>query len=73
MYFKALLNTEFLRENQNEVEWNDGTVDKIVEVEVLSTKRINNWVIKIKCKMAIELDVLSVNVWKVVGKMMLSG
>lgn len=39
MYFKAFLNKEFPRENQNEVEWNDGTVDKIDEVEVLSAKK----------------------------------
>lgn len=56
-----------LRENQDEVEWNERLVDKINDVEVLYV--IN----KIKYRKAVEPDELPVNVWKVLEEIELKG
>lgn len=44
MYFRALSNKEFLDKNQIDVEWNEGLLDKINEIDVLSV------IDKLKCK-----------------------
>lgn len=57
------LNEYFPRENSDKFERNEGLVDKINEVEVVSV--IN----KIKCRKAVGPDRLPVEVWKVLEEM----
>lgn len=66
MYFKALLNKQFLKENQDEIEVNDELVDKINEVKVLYV------IHKIKYRKALGPCGILVEVWKVSEGMKLS-
>lgn len=65
-YFEALLNEEFVEENQDEVKWNKKLIDEINKVEFL------NVINKIKSRKAVWLDI-SVETWKQLGEMKLSG
>lgn len=59
MVFQGLIKSA---ENQDEVEWNKGLVDKINEVEVLCM------VNKIQSRKAIKSEILPMKVWKVLGE-----
>lgn len=57
--FKAFLNEEFLVRNQDEIQWNEGLMDKLNKVKVLSM------ISKMMYRRVVRPDGLPIEVYKV--------